>query len=152
MVPFFCLGLASCLWVSSENNFPPWHDRVKVAIYSGHCHKQRDTANKYHWHVRACSEWMDTWGFPQPKAACTSQVQAAQLPKCSKAHNSRWAGHLLGGAGSQAVTLLADRKLSRIPGRCVWGNHRTVPVRLSHPTPSALLPHAACKQWLCMVM
>ena len=71
--------------------------------------RERDTANKCHWRVWARSEWMDTWGFPQPKAACTSQVQAAQLPKCSKRAQSHVGRAPPWGSWSQAVTLLADR-------------------------------------------
>ena len=104
--------------------------------------RERDTANKCHWRVWARSEWMDTWGFPQPKAACTSQVQAAQLPKCSKRAQSHVGRAPPWGSWSQAVTLLADRNRPGSQEDVCEETNRMVPVRLSHPTLSALLPHA----------
>ena len=45
-----------------------------------------------------CSGWT-TWGLPQRKAACASQVQAAQAPGCTVRAQSQWAVHFLRGAG-----------------------------------------------------
>mgnify|MGYP007134245008 CR=1 FL=1 len=44
-----------------------------------------------------CSGWT-TRGLPQRKAACASQVQAAQAPGCTVRAQSQWAVHFLRGA------------------------------------------------------
>ena len=42
---------------------------------------------------------MDHSGVATPTVACTTQIQAAQAPRCTAGHSSRWAVSLLKGAG-----------------------------------------------------
>jgi len=117
-----------------------------VAIYSGSfaqlCCGERGTLQTSTTGMCGHTEWMDTWGFPQPKVACTSQVQAAQVPKCSKRAQSQVGRASPWGSWSQAVTLLADRNHPGSQEDVCEETNKMVPVKLSHPTLSALLPHA----------
>ena len=120
--PFFSLlMLATSGCESLFSVWPlPWHEEAKVATYLGPlahlCCGEVRTLQMLLACVRStCSGWT-TWELPQPRRACTFQVQAAQSPECSTRDSCRWAVCLLRELISGCDTP-GRSEPSKIPGR-----------------------------------